>query len=116
MELYQKVDELKNALINDERIIKLQEAEKKMNESKEVQILSYKKDIAISNYSDALNHFSKDSEEIKQYQKELHLAKKALDEHPLVKDYLSCYIKVRDLYNEINDILFSNLRENLRSH
>ena len=113
MDLYQKVEELKDLLKKDERIIKLLEAEKRINESEEVQLLSYKKDIASSEYSDILNHYSRDSEEANKYQKKLYEAKKALDEHPLVKEYMKHYIEVRDLYNEINDILFSHLEEDL---
>ena len=113
MELYQKIEELKDLLNHDERIIKMLEAEKRMNESEEIQLLSYKKDLASSEYSDILNHFDRESEAAKKYQKKLYEAKKALDEHPLVREYMSYYIQVRDLYNEINDILFSHLEEDL---
>ena len=113
MDLYQKIEELKDLLNEDERVKKLLEAEKKMNASEEVQLLSYKKDVASSEYSDILNHYSRDSEEAIKYQKKLYEAKKALDEHPLVREYMTSYIAVRDLYNEINSVLFSNLEENL---
>lgn len=113
MELYQKIEELKSLIENDERVIKLKEAEIKMNNSEEVQLLSYKKDLAASDYSDILNHFSRESETSKKYQKVLYENKKKLDEHPLVKEYMYWYIKVRDLYNEINEILFSHLEEDL---
>ena len=113
MDLYQKINELKELLDHDERIKKLLEAEAKMNVSQEVQLLSYKKDVASSEYSDILNHFDRESETAYKYQKKLYEAKKALDEHPLVKEYMSCYIVVRDLYNEINSVLFSHLEENL---
>ena len=45
--------------------------------------------------------------------KELHEAKLALDNHPLVKEYLSCYKEVRELYSELNNILFANFNSNL---
>ena len=113
MDLYQKIEELKDLINQDIRIKNLLEAEAKMNASEEVQLLSYKKDIATSEYSDILNHYDRDSETAIKYQKKLYEAKKALDEHPLVKEYMKCYIIVRDLYNEINSVLFSNLEENL---
>ena len=107
--IYSLSYELKDLLTNDERIILLNTLEKKMNENEEVMALSYQKDLAISEYSDALNHFSRDSEEVKKAQHNLHLKKEALDNHPLVKEYLKAYSQVRDLYYQINDILFSKL-------
>ena len=108
-EIYSLAFELKELLSNDERIILLNSLEKKMNESEEVMALAYQKDVAASDYSDALNHFSQDSEEVKKAQLALFEKKSALDNHPLVREYLSAYSKVRDLYFAINDILFSNL-------
>ena len=101
-------------LSNDERIILLDSLEKKLNENEEVMALAYQKDIAATNYSDVLNHFSESSEEVKKAQKELFEKKKALDNHPLVREYLAAYAKVRDLYFELNDILFSNLSINMK--
>ena len=45
--------------------------------------------------------------------KELHEAKLNLDNHPLVREYLNAYAEVRELYGEINEILFSNFASNL---
>lgn len=101
--------ELKDLLDNDERIIRLNKLENELNNNEEVMALSYQKDLAVSAYSDALNHFANDSEEIKQYQHELFLKKEALDNHPLVKEYLKAYSEVRDLYFQINEILFNDL-------
>ena len=112
--LYLKAKKLKESLNNDQRIIRLNELEKKMDENEEVMALAYQKDLAVSAYSDALNHFSNDSEEAKKSQHELHLKKEALDNHPLVREYLKAYAQVRDLYFQINDILFSELKLNLK--
>ena len=108
-DIYSLSYELKDLLSNDERLILLNMLETKMNESEEVMALAYQKDLAVSAYSDALNHFAKDSEEIKKTQHDLHVKKEALDNHPLVKEYLKAYSEVRDLYFQINEILFSNL-------
>ena len=113
-DIYSLSYELKDLLTNDPRIIRLNELEKKMNEDEEVMALAYQKDLAVSSYSDALNHFAKDSEEVKKAQHDLHLKKEALDNHPLVREYLKAYSEVRDLYLNINDILFSNLNLNMK--
>ena len=107
--IYSLAFELKELLSHDERITLLDSLEKKLNENEEVMALAYQKDVAATNYSDALNHFSENSEEVKKAQKELYEKKKALDSHPLVREYLSAYSEVRDLYFSVNDILFSNL-------
>ena len=108
-DIYSLSYELKDLLTNDPRIIRLNELEKKMNESQEVMTLAYQKDLAVSEYSDALNHFSRDSKEVKNAQHNLHLKKETLDNHPIVREYLMAYIEVRDLYYQLNDILFSNM-------
>lgn len=107
--IYLLAGELKDLLDNDERLIRLNKLENELNNNEEVMALSYQKDLAVSAYSDALNHFANDSEEIKQYQHELFLKKEALDNHPLVKSYLKAYSEVRDLYFQINEILFNDL-------
>lgn len=107
--IYLLAGELKDLLDNDERLIRLNKLENELNNNEEVMALSYQKDLAVSAYSDALNHFANNSEEIKEYQHELFLKKEALDNHPLVKEYLKAYSEVRDLYFQINEILFNDL-------
>ena len=112
-EIYQKVETLKEMLENDPRIIRLNNVEKRMDESEEVMALAYKKDMAAVKYSDTLNHFKEDSKEAQNALKELHQAKYNLDSHPLVKDYLKAFKEVRELYDEINKILFSSFKVDL---
>lgn len=112
-DIYLKAENLKELLNKDPRIIKLNELEKKMNEDEEVMSLAYKKDMASVNYSDVLNHFSEESKETQKALKELHEAKLNLDNHPLVKEYMKAYKEVRELYEEINKILFANFTSNL---
>lgn len=107
--IYLLAGELKDLLDNDERLIRLNKLENELNNNEEVMALSYQKDLAVSSYSDALNHYANNSEEIKKYQHELFLKKEALDNHPLVKEYLKAYSEVRDLYFQINEILFNDL-------
>lgn len=112
--IYLLAGELKDLLDDDERIVRLNKLEKQMNENEEVMALSYQKDLAVSSYSDALNHYANNSPEIKKYHHELFLKKEALDNHPLVKDYLKAFSEVRDLYFQINEILFNDLSLHLK--
>ena len=112
--IYYLAGELKDLINNDERIIRLNELEKELNDNEEVMALSYQKDLAVSSYSDALNHFSNNSEEMKKAQHDLFVKKEALDNHPLVKEYLKAYGEVRDLYFQINETLFGDLSLRLK--
>ena len=112
-DIYTKATNLKTLLSQDSRIALLNKLEKEMNENEEVMALAYQKDMAAVNYSDVLNHYSKDSKEAESALKTLHEAKLKLDSHPLVVSYLKTYKEVRDLYNEINEILFSDFSANL---
>ena len=47
---------LKEAINHDERIIHLNEVEKRMNECEEVMGLSYKKDMALDRYNEMLKY------------------------------------------------------------
>ena len=85
--LLEKVNNLKLALDKDSRVILLNELDKKLNASEEVMKLSYKKDMALVKFEDALKHFGENSSEVKEAQKELYEAKKNLDLHPLVIEY-----------------------------
>ena len=104
--------ELKNLLENDPRIINLNKLEEIMKNDKDAMAKSYKKDMAVDKYEFAFNHFSSDSEEVNIAQKELYEAKKELDTCESVANYLKAYSEVRDLYMEINKILFSILDQN----
>jgi cell fate (sporulation/competence/biofilm development) regulator YlbF (YheA/YmcA/DUF963 family) len=115
-DIYSLSYELKELLSQDERVVLLNKLEKEMNDNEEVMALAYQKDLAISNLSDAINHFGENSEEAKKAQHELFLKKEALDNHPLVRDYLKAYQEVRELYFNLNDILFSNLRLKMQEH
>ena len=112
-DVFIKASELKEKLNNDPRVVLLNQLEQEMNDSEEVMALAYQKDMASVAYSDILNHYSEDSEEAKSALKKLHEAKLKLDSHPLVKQYLKAYSDVRDLYNEINMVIFSDFSANL---
>ena len=44
------------------------------------------------------------------------LKKLALDTHPLVRQYLDAYKEVRDLYIQMNALLFEGLNLKMREH
>ena len=115
-DIYEIASELKDLLNEDERIKRLNILEEKMNNDHEVIALAYQKDVAASHYSDTLNHFSEDSEEVKKAQRELYEKKLALDTHPLVREYLDAYKEVRDLYIQMNALLFDGLNIKLKEH
>lgn len=111
--LLDKTYELKDSLQNDKRIVHLNELEKQLNSNDEVIALAYKKDMAADNYSEMVRLFKEDSQEANKAMKNLSEAKANLDNHPLVKEYTKAYQEVRDLYIDINDILFSSLNPSL---
>ena len=115
-DIYNLAYELKELMSNDERITKLNSLEEKMNNDNEVISLAYQKDMACLKYSDALNHYSEESKEVKEAQRELYEKKLALDNNQIVRDYLKAYIDVRDLCSEINAILFNGLNLKLKEH
>ena len=115
-DIYETAYELRDLLSQDERIKCLNNLEEKMNNDNEVIALAYQKDLAVSNYSDTLNHFSEESEEAKKAQRELYEKKLALDTHPLVRQYLDAYKEVRDLYIKMNALLFDGLNLKMKEH
>lgn len=115
-DIYNLAYELKELLADDERIKKLNSLEEKMNNDDTVIALAYQKDMACLKYSDTLNHYSENSNEAKAAQKELYEKKLALDTNEVVRDYLKAYSSVRDLYTEINAILFNGLNPKLKEH
>lgn len=108
-ETYQAIIDLKENIKSSEAYITLLEKEKVMENNEEVISLAYQVDIASSEYSEILKHFKEGSHEEKEARHKLYVAKKALDEHPLVKDYLAAYQRLRIMLEEINDILFKDI-------
>jgi len=107
-DLYLDTCALKEALMNDPRIIRLNDLEKKMNEDDSVMALAYQKDIASSRYSDILSIYCKEeAPEVKKAREELIEAKTTLYEHPLVREYLDVYQSVRSIYQRINNNIIS---------
>jgi hypothetical protein len=102
---------LANALKSDPRVVKLDQLEKRLMVDPAVLELSKHKDAAEQAYSLVLSYANEKSPEALAAQKQLYLAKKALDENPLVREYNAAYIVVRDLYMALDDILYAPFRK-----
>jgi cell fate (sporulation/competence/biofilm development) regulator YmcA (YheA/YmcA/DUF963 family) len=109
--LSKSLDGLKSAIENDERIIRLNELEKKLYDDPSLLELVKKKDDLEREYNTVLSYKDKDSDEAKRVGKALHDAKMELDTYPLAKEYSEAYIAVRDLYMQIDDIIFGPYRK-----
>ena len=107
-ELYQELYGLKKKLEKNEYFLELKRLDEELNNNEEVMKLAYKKEMAILDYEDALNHFGKNSEEARKNQQILAKCKFELDSHPLVKEYYQALKKVREIDSKINLELFED--------
>ncbi len=108
--ILKEVSALKNALEGDERSIRLSELESRLEKDETVLLYSKKAKDKEEAYSFSLSSFGKGKKETMDAQKELYEAKKELDSLPLVKEYNEAYVAVRDIYMQIDDIIFSPFR------
>lgn len=108
-EILRLTHQLKALLESDPLIIDLKRKEKAMENDKDVALLSMKQAEAAEWYYDAKKLYGDDAEETKKALKAYAEAKKNLESHPLVREYLLAYQKVRILYDGINKELFSYL-------
>lgn len=104
------INELSVALKEDPRVKELNSIEEKLYDDQTLIELVKKKNDLERDYESSLSYLSPDSEEAYLKQKALYEAKFELDSYPLVKKYNEAYIKVRDLYMNIDDIIFGPYR------
>ena len=102
------LNDLAKLLKEDARVLRMREAEGRMNQDSEVIALSKQLEEAERSYSEALA--TNDSNLIEKKKKDLYESKLALDTNPLVSEYTKLYVEVRDLYAQIDDILFGPYR------
>lgn len=103
---------LRETIENDPRSRLLDEKEALLSGSKEVEILSKNAKEKAEEYAKATRF--EDEEGKARATKAFHEAKKALDEHPLTRDYQAAYSEVRRLLTEIESILFAPYRDRIR--
>lgn len=109
--IYLLAKSLNESLNEDPNVLKLKSLEKELDDSYEVYSLSNKKDEALNLYLDLKNAFGENDDKVKEALLKLKAAKEELNNHPLVKEYLSVYSKVRDLYLEVDDILLGEFKK-----
>ena len=96
------IETLRAALAEDPRVLALSEAEANLNSDPEVPLLKVTVQQAEERYEEVLRHYDESSSEAKEALHELFLAKKALDELPVCREYNKCFGEVRRLYEEID--------------
>ncbi len=108
--VYSLAYEINEELNKSEDVKRLNELDKKLNDSFEVYTLSNKKDDALEKYLSNKDLYGEDNEITINSLKELQTAKEELNNHPLVKEYLEVYSRVRDIYLQINNILLDDFK------
>ena len=96
------LNELREALASDQRVLALSEAEQALSSDEEARNKKLLADQAEEAYENAMKLHGQDSPEAKEALHELYLAKKALDELPVSLQYNKCFQEVRRLYDEID--------------
>ena len=109
--IYLLAKSLNEALNSDSNVLKLKSLEKELNDSYEVYTLSNKKDEALNNYLDLKSALGEDNSKTKDALLKLKAAKEELNNHPFVKEYLSVYSKVRDIYLEVDRIILGDFKK-----
>ena len=102
--------EINEELNKNPDVVLLNELDKKLNDSYEVYSLSNKKDECLEKYLSNKEAFGDEDERTIQSRNELSKAKESLQNHPLVKEYLEVYSRVRNIYLEINNILLNDFK------
>jgi cell fate (sporulation/competence/biofilm development) regulator YmcA (YheA/YmcA/DUF963 family) len=110
-ELLESLVSLKEALSSDPRVKRLDELEKSVSVDPIVKELSKRMNALEKSYEDVLAYEKPSDVEAVRAQKALYEAKERLDTYPLVKEYDSAYVAVRDLYMAVDDALFSAFRK-----
>lgn len=105
--LLEKLNNLKEEIENSPEVQELNKLDALLENDEEVMKLCYRKDVAVTNYEDALKHFGENSKETLNAQKLLHEAKLNLDNNELVKKYNKQYTIVREMYDRINEVIFN---------
>ena len=108
--IYSLAANLSDSLSNEPDVILLKKLEKELDDSYEVYSLSVKKDDALEKYTRLKEILGENHPDVLKAIKELKEAKENLNKHPLVKQYLEVYSRVRDLYMEVDNILFADYK------
>lgn len=108
--IFDLASKLSNSLENNPKVKELNILEKELNNSYEVYLLSQKKDRCLEVYTRLKEAYGEDNKEVVEVLKKLKASKEELSNHHLVKKYLSIYNEIRDLYMEVDHILYSDFK------
>lgn len=108
--LYSLIDQLNEKLAVHPKVTTLDKIEQLLENDKEVISLVKEKDEKETKYNESLRHFSFSSKEVEKARHELFIAKEKLDSHPIVREYLSAYKAVKELYRNIHKIIFKDIK------
>lgn len=111
--ILREVKLLKTAIDTDPRIKKLNELEAKMSKDESVIKLSKQLKEKEEIYNSNLQKYGNKNPLTTASWHELYLSKKDLDSLPIVQEYNLKFIEVRDLYMQIDDILFAPYRKKI---
>lgn len=111
IKLTELTHDLKQKMEKDPRFIRLNRLEKEISENEEIMRLAYKKDMAALVYSDDLKIYNENNPIIDKDRSELYQAKLALDSHPLIIEYNKAYKEVREVIDNVNNIIFTDFKE-----
>lgn len=106
--LINKLYALKDKIKETPEYKRYMECEEKLNNSDDVAILAYRKDIAIVDYEDSLKHFNKNSPEALKSKMALAKSNQLLCENETVKEYLDALHALNALLEDIQNILFGD--------
>lgn len=102
---------LNEEINNNPKVKRLEELDKAISDSFDVYELSKKKDELLEIYINNKEIYGEDNELTISSLKNLKDAKEKLQNYPLVKEYLSTYSEVRDIYMKVNEIVLGGLVE-----
>ena len=111
LELASLLENLKEDYKNLDSYKEFLVAEKKLEESDEIKVLSYKKDIAIMEYGDTLRHFDKNSKEVLEASKKMAKAIYDLNNHEISKKYNEKLAKLNEDLSEIQKSIFEGIND-----
>lgn len=109
--IYLKSIEINNELKNHPFVKELDKLEDELENSFEVHQLVAKKDEAMNYYLHVKGAYKSEDPIYIDAANKYKAAKLNLEAHPLVKKYNEAYEKVEKLYDEIDEILFSDFRK-----
>jgi len=110
LEILEDIQKLRDSIKKDNVYLELQIANEALENSDEAKILSYKKDVAIFNYGDALKIYKMNSVEALQKEKEMSKAIYNLNQNEIVKEYNKKYKEYLLVLAKINKEIFGIIK------